>query len=81
MKEVTLSELDPRLQKQVENARKVVTKNPAYAIDIMSNIVALNPACVEARQILRKAQNTEHAGKSKGFSKCMTRITSIPFAV
>jgi tetratricopeptide (TPR) repeat protein len=81
MKEVTLSELDPRLQKQVENARKVVTKNPAYAIDIMSNIVARNPACVEARQILRKAQNTAHAGKSKGLSKFMTRVTSIPFAV
>lgn len=81
MKEITLADLDPRLQKQVDNARKSLGKNSAYAIDIMSGIVARNPGCLEARKILRQAQNTAHAGKSKGLSKFMTRVTSIPFAV
>ncbi len=81
MEEITLKDLDPRLQKQVDNARKTVTKNPAYAIDILSSIVARNPACLEARTLLRQAQNAARAGKSKGLSKFMTRVTSIPFAV
>lgn len=81
MEEITLKDLDPRLQKQVDNARKTVTKNPAYSIDILSSIVARNPACLEARTLLRQAQNAARAGKSKGLSKFMTRVTSIPFAV
>ena len=54
MEEITLKDLDPRLQKQVDNARKTVTKNPAYAIDILSGIVARNPGCLEARTLYAK---------------------------
>ena len=39
MKEVALDNLDPREQKQVQNAIKAIGKNPAYAIDILSNIM------------------------------------------
>ncbi len=59
MKEVSLKDkdLDPRLEKQVENARKSLNKNPAYAVDILMNIVGRNPGCLEARKILRQAQH------------------------
>mgnify|MGYP005717767473 CR=1 FL=1 len=40
MEEVALRDLDTRLQKQIENARKAVDKNPSYAVDILTNIVA-----------------------------------------
>ena len=56
MEEVALKDLDTRLQKQIENARKAVDKNPSYAVDILTNIVARNPACLDARKILRQAQ-------------------------
>ena len=54
MEEVALKDLDTRLQKQIENARKAVDKNPSYAVDILTNIVARNPACLDARKILRQ---------------------------
>ena len=60
MEEVALKDLDPRLQKQIENARKAVDKNPSYAVDIMTNIVARHPECLDARKVLRQATATCH---------------------
>ena len=48
MEEGALKSLEIRLQKQIENARKSVVKNPSYAVDILTNIVARNPACLDA---------------------------------
>ncbi len=81
MEEVALKDLDPRLQKQIENARKAVDKNPSYAVDIMSNIVARQPACLDARKILRQAQQRASAGKTKGFGGFLSKVTSIPFSM
>lgn len=81
MQEVTLKELDPRLQKQIENARKAVDKNPTYAVDILTNIVTRNPGCLEARQILRSAQISAASGKSKGLGKFLTKVTNLPFTL
>jgi len=81
MEEVALKDLDPRLQKQIENARKAVDKNPSYAVDIMSNIVARQPACLDARKILRQAQQRATGGKSKGFGGFLSKVTSIPFSM
>lgn len=75
MEEVALQDLDPRLQKQIENARKAVDKNPTYAVDILANIVSRNPACLEARQILRQAQQRSNAGKSGGLGKLLGKVT------
>ncbi len=66
MEEVALKDLDPRLQKQIENARKAVDKNPSYAVDIMTNIVARHPECLDARKVLRQGQQRVTAGKTKG---------------
>lgn len=81
MEEVALQDLDSRLQKQIENARKAIDKNPTYAIDIMINIVSRNPNCLDARKILRQAQQRSKQGKSKGLGKFITKMTSIPFSM
>lgn len=76
-----LKDLDPRLQKQVDNARKAVDKNPAYAIDIISTIVARHPGCLDARKILRQAQQRAHAVKSKGLDGLFAKLSGISFAI
>ena len=81
MEEVALKDLDTRLQKQIENARKAVDKNPSYAVDILTNIVARNPACLDARKILRQAQQRVTRGKTKGLGGLLSKVTSIPFAM
>lgn len=81
MEEITLQKLDSRLQKQIENARKAVDKNPTYAIDIMTNIVTRNPNCLDARRLLRQAQQRSKKGKTKGFGKFLSKVTSIPFSM
>lgn len=81
MEEVALKDLDTRLQKQIENARKAVDKNPSYAVDILSNIVSRNPACLDARKILRQAQQRATKGKTKGLGGLLSKVTSIPFSV
>jgi len=81
MEEVALKDLDSRLQKQIDNARKAVDKNPAYAVDILLNIVNRNPGCLEARKILRQAEVKAAGGKTKGFNKFLSKVTSLPFSV
>lgn len=81
MEEITLKDLDPRLQKQIENARKSLDKNPTYSVDVLTNIVNRNPGCVEARQFLRQAQQRAAGGKTKGFGKLLSKVTSIPFSM
>lgn len=81
MEEILLKELDPRLQKQVENARKAIDKNPSYAVDILSNISARNPACLEVRKLLRQAQQSALKGKSKGLGGFLSKVTKIPFGI
>jgi len=81
MEEVALKDLDTRLQKQIDNARKAVDKNPSYAVDILMNIVSRHPACLEARKILRQAQQRATKGKTKGFGGLLSKVTSIPFSI
>lgn len=81
MEEVALKDLDTRLQKQIENARKAVDKNPSYAVDILTNIVSRNPACLDARKILRQAQQRATKGKTKGFGGFLSKVTSLPFSM
>ena len=81
MEEIALKDLDTRLQKQIENARKAVDKNPSYAVDILSNILGRHPACLEARKILRQAQQRASKGKTKGLGGLLSKMTSIPFTM
>ncbi|CAI8305053.1 MAG: Lipopolysaccharide assembly protein B [Opitutia bacterium UBA7350] len=75
MKEVALESLDPRLQKQVQNASKAISKNPVYAVDILSNIIQRHPGCLEVRRDLRKAQQRATQNKSGGLSGLMSKVS------
>lgn len=66
MKEIQIKELQPRLQKHVEKASKVLAKDPAYAADILFNIVKVNPECIEVRRLLRQAQSKIGSAKKSG---------------
>ncbi|MGB1126919.1 MAG: tetratricopeptide repeat protein [Opitutales bacterium] len=81
MQELALTDLDTRLQKQVENARKAVDKNPTYASDILSNIVKRHPGCLDVRKILRQSQQRSGGGKTKGLGGLFGKVTSMPFAM
>ena len=80
IEEVALTDLDTRIQKQVENARKAVDKNPGYTVDILRNILARQPGCLDARKILRKAQRRASTGTTK-FGSLIAKVTSLPFAM
>ena len=58
MKKVALTELDPRLQKQVGVAEQQLKTNPQYAMEILTGILVRNPGCIEVRRTLRRAQKT-----------------------
>lgn len=81
MEETLLKDLDARLQKQIENARKAIDKNPAYAVDILSNISNRNPACLDVRKLLRQAQQRASKGKSKGLGGFLSKVTNLPFSI
>lgn len=81
MEETLLKDLDARLQKQIENARKAIDKNPAYAVDILSNISNRNPACLDVRKLLRQAQQRASKGKSKGLGGLLSKVTNLPFSI
>ena len=81
MEELALKDIDPRVQRQIENARKAVDKNPAYAVDIMFNIAGRYPGCLEARKILRQAQQRASQGKIEGLSGFLSKVASIPFTM
>ncbi len=78
-KEYALKDLDPRLQRYIEQADKAVEKNPQNAIDLCSGILAQNPGALDARKVLRKAQRKLMPAQ-KGMTKFLTGITNSPFA-
>ena len=75
MEEIALKDLDSRLLKQIENARKALTTNPAYAVDVMSSIVERNPQCLEARKILRIAQQKGNSEKPKMLKSVFSKVS------
>ena len=56
MKKVAITELDPRLQKQIAAADQQLKTNPQYAMEILSGILSRNPGCLEVRRSLRRSQ-------------------------
>lgn len=81
MSEQDLSSIDPRLQKQVTNAKRAIEKgNPGYAVPICADILKRYPGLYEVRKTLRDAQK-RLAGNSGGVKKFLTKVTSAPFAL
>lgn len=78
MSEVSLESLDPRIRKQVENARRAVESgNPEYAIDTCSAILTRHPGCLDVRKVLRRAQQRQ-TGARKGIVRLVSRVTRSP---
>lgn len=75
MEEVALKDLDSRLYKQAENVNKALDKNPSYAVDVMSNIVDRHPQCLEARKLLRQAQQKANFGKSQVLKSIFSKVS------
>ena len=73
IKEITLSEIDPRYARQIENAEKNLSKSPDYAIDICNTVLGKYPNCVEVRKILRQAQYAKY-GKGSAITKFVASI-------
>ena len=75
MKKVALTELDPRLQKQITAADQQLKTNPQYAVEVLSSILVRNPGCIEVRRSLRKAQKAM-LGTKKGLFDGLTSALS-----
>lgn len=80
IEEITLNDIDPRLRKQVENARKNVTKNPAYVVEVCLGILQRNPGCLDVRKVLRDAQRRINGGKS-ALATQMKNLSVLPMAL
>ncbi len=80
-KEVPFKQLDPRVQRQIEQADKTADRNPGVAIEICNGILNTNPAIVEARKILRKAQKKANPAAGKGMTKLLSGLTNTPFVL
>lgn len=70
MPEILISDLDSRLQKQVENARFAIDRgNLQYAIEICTNVLSMEPGCLPVRKLLRAAQMKLFRTKNKLVAK------------
>lgn len=79
MSDNPLTELDPRIRKQVEKAKASMRSgNAAFSIDICMGILEQTPGCVEVREVLRSAQKAKLSGKKKSF---LSNLTSKPLSL
>ena len=76
MNKVALTELDPRLQKQITAADQQLKTNPQYAIEVLTGILVRNPGCIEVRRTLRKAQKALLGTKKGLFDGITGALTS-----
>jgi len=68
MSDQPLKDLDPRIRKQVEKARKGLQSGSAgFAIQICMGLLEKYPGCVEIREVLRNAQKSLKGGKKTPF--------------
>jgi len=79
MSDQPLTELDPRIRKQVEKAKKSIQSGSSgFAIEICMGLVEKYPGCVEAREVLHDAQKKAHSHKKKSF---LSGLTSKPLSM
>lgn len=80
IEEISLNDIDPRLRKQVENARKNVNVNPAYVAEVCTGILQRHPGCLDVRKVLRDAQRRINGGKN-AFATQMKNLSVMPMAI
>ncbi len=72
MPETPIRSLDARARKRFENAKLAVERgNFEYTIEICSELLSETPGCLEARQLLRRAQQSSFAAVGSGIAKAI----------
>lgn len=72
MPEVTVQQLDARLQKLVEKARISMERgNFGYSIEMTQDILDKQPGCLSVRRILRAAQSRQQKSRNRFFAKAL----------
>ncbi len=56
MSKISIKDLDPRVQKQLQAAEQSLRTNPRYAAEIAQGVLSRHPECVDVRRLLRKGQ-------------------------
>ncbi len=80
MPEIPVSSLDPRLQKQLENAQVALQRgNLDYVIEVTEQVLKASPGCLPVRRLQRVAQLRKFNSKNKFFTKAFGSVTQAGF--
>jgi tetratricopeptide (TPR) repeat protein len=80
MPEVSVSSLDPRIQKQIENSQIALQRgNLDYVLDVTSQVLKSAPGCLPVRRLQRVAQLRQLGSKNKLFAKAFGSMTQAGF--
>jgi tetratricopeptide (TPR) repeat protein len=80
MPEVPLTDLDPRLQEQVEKVRLALAQgNPGYVLAVGEPILLAHPGCLPVRRLVHAARLQQRAGKNPLLAKALGGLSRAPF--
>ncbi len=79
IQEITISDLDSRLIKQLEAADRAIGKDINYSLNIYSAVLKQAPGCLELRKRLRNQQLKIAKSSNKGLGSIIGKITNAPF--
>ena len=80
MPEVPVASLDPRHQKQLENARVALERgNFDYVAEVTAQVLKAVPGCLPVRKLQRVAQLRATKGKGGFMAKTMSGFSAAPF--
>lgn len=80
--EITIKDLDTKMQKQVDNARLALDRNnEAYAMQICQAVLERQPGCLPVRKLLRAAQMKSQQGKNKFMTKASGGMAGAMFSL
>ncbi len=80
MPEVSVTSLDPRVQKQIENAQTALQRgNLDYVIEVTTQVLKTAPGCLPVRKLQRTAQMKAQQSKSKFGTKMFGSVTQAGF--
>ena len=80
MPEIPVLSLDPRLQKQLENAQVALQRgNLDYVLEVTAQVLKSAPGCLPVRRLQRVAQLRHFNSKSRFFTKAFGSVTQAGF--
>lgn len=80
MPDIPVSSLEPRLQRQVENAQIALQRAQLdYVIEVCAQVLRQAPGCVPVRKLQRVAQMRQAQGRSRFLTKAFGSVTQAGF--